>query len=260
MLGLRLIPALWAALPLLARHVMIGSGLAEPGERLAYDAAALLLMNLVGALVCYRLEHGARTIFLEREIVNILAGNDALTGIPNRRMFNAHLQRVWRQALRESRGLALAILEIDHYPEFLERYGQRAADVCLKRVAHAVMGCARRPFDFTARFSREEFALVLFDPEQSYVEELFARIRDHVVLLDIPHETSPASERVSVSVGVAMAPPGVKLGAQELLELADAALAEVKGQGRNAVVVEDASRACAGDRVFRGPWPSPGRE
>lgn len=69
----------------------------------------MIFLNVCGAYGCYRLEHASRTSFLEREIVNMLTGSDALTGIPNRRMFNAHLQRVWRQAMRESRGLERAL-------------------------------------------------------------------------------------------------------------------------------------------------------
>ena len=73
------------------------------------------------------------------------------------------------------------------------------------------------------------------------------------MLLDIPHESSPASDRVSITIGAALSPPGNKEGPRELLELADSALHEVK-QGRHAVLVKDAS-AEAG-QVVKGPWQS----
>ena len=256
MLGLRLPTALWLGLPLLLGYLLLGLSHELTAQRFAYELTVLAFANITGAYGCYRLEHAARTSFLEREIVNILAGSDALTGIPNRRMFSTHLQRVWRQAVRESRRLAVAIVEVDHFEDFAGRYGQQAADMTFRRVAHAVMNCARRPFDFSARFSDKEFALVLYDPDLEYVDKLAARVRDQVALLDIPHEASPVSERLTVSIGVATSAAGGKDDPKDLLELADLALTEVTQRGRNAVVVKEA--AAEGSRVLKGPWESSG--
>lgn len=257
MLGLRLPSALSLALPLFFGYLLLGFLFELIVQRFAYELTALAFVNISGAYGCYRLEYAARTGFLEREIFNILAGSDALTGIPNRRMFNTHLQRVWRQAGRESRGLAVAIIEVDHFREYAARYGQQAADLTFRRVAHAVMNCARRPFDFSARFAAEEFALVLYDPAREYVDKLAARVRDQVALLDIPHEASPTSMRVTVSIGVATSPPGGKDDPKTLLELADLALTEVKESGRNAVIAKDVS--VERSRVLKGPWKSAGQ-
>jgi len=257
MLGLRLSTALWLAVPLLLGYLLLGLGYELPTQRFGYELISLFFVNISGAYGCYRLEHASRTSFLEREIVSILNGSDALTGIPNRRMFNTHLQRVWRQATRESRGIAVAIIDVDHFRDYSERYGQQTADATFRRVAHTIMDCARRPLDFSARFSGEEFALVLYDPDQEYVETLAARIRDRVALLDIPHGPSQTSERLTVSIGVAVSPPGGRDDPKSLLELADSALTEVKQRGRNAVIVKDIS--VERSRVLKGPWTSAGQ-
>ncbi len=253
MLGLRLPVALPIALFMLGAYALIGLGYGSPSAEFAYELVGLSFINVAGAYGCYRFEHASRTSFLKKEIVNILAGSDALTGIPNRRMFNSHLQRIWLQAVRESRGLAVAIIELDHFRAYVDRYGQQGADATFRRVAHTVMSCARRPLDFCARFSNEELALVLYDPGQAYVQPLAVRIRDRVAMLDIPHEASDTSERVTVSIGLAMAPPGERDDPKSLLELADSALTEVKQAGGNGVVARDSTAATAG-RVLRGPW------
>lgn len=254
MLGLRLSVALWLALPLTLGYLLFGLAHELSAQRFAYELTMLAFVNVSGAYGSYRLEHAARTSFLEREIVNILAGSDALTGIPNRRMFNTHLQRVWRQAMRESRGVAVAIIEVDHFQDYVGRYGQQAADMTFRRVAHTVMGCARRPLDFAARFSAEEFSMVLYDPDRACVEELGGRVRDRIALLDIPHEASPTSQRLTVSMGMAILAPGGKDDPKGLLELADRALNEAKQAGRNAVVVKDFS--VEDGRILKGPWKS----
>ncbi len=256
MLGLRLSPTLWLTLPLLGGFLWVEGILAQPTANFAYASLSLSFINLVAASTSYRLEHSARTSFLEREIVNILAGNDALTGIPSRKRFNTHLQSVRRQANRESRGLAVALVELDHPEAFRNRYGQQAADVCLRRVAHAIMRSARRPLDFAARFSGETFAVVLYDPEQRCVTNTIAHVRDNVAMLDIPHESSPTSERVTVSIGLAMSPPGSRHRTRLLLEAADQALQEAKSRGRDGLVVKDVSSAATEGRVFVGPWRS----
>lgn len=108
LLGLRLVAAVAVTVPLALVSVWI---LSRPWAGLAATEHAILLLvfvNVVGALSCYRLEHAARTAFLERQIVHILSATDSVTGVPNRRYFDTQLQRIRRQAQRESGGLAVA--------------------------------------------------------------------------------------------------------------------------------------------------------
>lgn len=251
-LGLRLSTAVCLGLPLFAGYLVAGLGYQLPAGRLAFDLVSLSFGNVCGAYGCYRLEHASRTSFLEREIVNILAGSDAGTGIPNRRIFNANLQRAWRQAMRESRGLAVALVEIDHLRNYAARYGQEAANAAFRRVAHTIMGCARRPLDVAARFSEQEFSMLLYDPGGEHVEKLAGTIRDRVALLDIPHGASPTSPRLTLSIGFAILPAGGRDDPKSLLELADAALEEARLKGGNAVIIRNASAESS--RVLRGPW------
>ncbi|MEE8305680.1 MAG: hypothetical protein V3R81_00365, partial [Gammaproteobacteria bacterium] len=103
LLGFRFYQALLAMVPLFAVYVGLAVFSGHDGTQFAYQAVFLTFANIIGAMGCYRMVHFARTIFLETQIINLLVGSDALTGILNRRLFNTHLQSVWRQAQRESR-------------------------------------------------------------------------------------------------------------------------------------------------------------
>lgn len=258
LLGFRLYQALLVTVPLFVIYFGIAAFSGHDATEFAYKGVLLIFANIVGVMGCYRLEHSARTIFLETQIMNLLVGSDALTGIPNRRIFNTHLQSVWRQTQRESRSLAIALIDVDHFKNFNDRYGHQAGDTCLRRIAHTLTQTARRPLDLTARFGGEEFVMLLFDPQSDHVEALAARIRDQIALLDIPHETSEVSSRITVSIGIAVAGPNCQRSAEGILQVADEALYEAKDTGRDRFVIRQANEDSGETGVFRGPWREPG--
>src|SRR5262249_57384309 len=90
-----------------------------------------------------------------------LASIDGLTGIANRRQFDARLDEEWRRAIRGGQWLSLAMLDIDHFKEFNDHYGHAQGDECLRQVAQLLAAGCRRPADLVARYGGEEFALVL---------------------------------------------------------------------------------------------------
>jgi diguanylate cyclase (GGDEF)-like protein len=250
LLGLRFQTAFALALPITAALLVVL--LRSSGADAASATASLLAVNVVGALASYRLEHAARTIFLEREIVNLLAGTDTSTGIANRRLFATHLQRIRRQANRDKRSLALLLIEIDRCAEFEAAYGRPDAETMLRRVAHALTRGVRRPFDCAARLGGAQFAVALYDPERAYVEKFAADLREAVALLDIAHVAAPKGV-VGVSIGVALSPPEAYHDPDALLRLADQALQAAKGSGRDSVVLRSVLQP-DGPTVTTGPW------
>ena len=253
-LGLRFYLALIGALPLMLLYTGIAIGAGKIDPVVAYHVVFLGFSNIIGAHACYMLEYSARTIFLENRILNALAGHDGLTGVPNRRLFNTHLTSVWGQARRDAKPLAICLIDIDYFKNFNDHYGHQAGDDCLRQVAQALMGCARRPLDFTARYGGEELAMVLYDAPRTYIEHLVNRVRTTVVMLDIAHEASPISRRITVTIGVAAASHRCGRSMEGVLQLADEALYEGKGKGRNQIVYKDAD-AEKGSRtgVFKRP-------
>jgi diguanylate cyclase (GGDEF)-like protein len=251
LLGLRFYTAVAFAMPIaaaLAAAVAVGIGGAEGGSQLAF----LLAVNVTAAIASYQMEHSARTSYLEREIVNLLAGSDTSTGIANRRLFAAHLQSVRRQANRDQRGLALVLIEIEQLAEFESHYGKTETETMLRRVAHTVMRGARRPLDCAARLGGAQFIVALYDPDREYVDALAAELREGVALLAIAHRAAP-SGILSVSIGAALSPPHSYHDSEELLRLADQALQAAKSGTRGGVVVRSVLQP-HGPTVTVGPW------
>jgi len=132
-----------------------------------------------------------------------LSSIDALTGVANRRWFEESLEREWLRARRSGEPLSLLLVDIDHFKLFNDCYGKPAGDACLRSVAQALVVACLRPADSVARYDGKEFALLLPQTARAGAEHIARRILDAAEVLDIRHESSPTSSRVTVSIGVA---------------------------------------------------------
>jgi GGDEF domain-containing protein len=181
-----------------------------------------------------------------------LAYADALTGIPNRRAFNAQLAADWDLARALAQPIAVLVIDVDYFKRFNDRYGHVQGDHCLKRISEVLIGATRthadtwalppsfrkyaaRASDFTARYGGEEFAVLLQRADLETAYKVAERLREGIEKLNITHESSPRG-RITISVGAASAVPAAGESAQELLKRADDALYEAKRRGRNTVV------------------------
>ncbi|MDP1534855.1 MAG: GGDEF domain-containing protein, partial [Rubrivivax sp.] len=135
--------------------------------------------------------------------------------------------------------LALLMIDVDHFKRFNDAHGHPAGDECLRRVAAALAGCARRPSDLVARVGGEEFAILL---PHAGADEALAMAQHSLQAVDaeaIAHGDSPLAAHVTLSIGLATLPlAGVAPGDESaaLLEAADAALYRAKEGGRHRVV------------------------
>ena len=207
----------------------------DPQVRL-YQIIFICAANAVGAYGGYFLEHSARTMFLINNLLNELAELDGLTGLSNRRTLNIHLDRIWRQALRDGQAVAVAMIDIDHFKKYNDRYGHAQGDAALRAVADVIAHHARRPLDVTARYGGEEFAVVWYHPSAVELPRMAEVMTKAVASLGMQHADSEFG-KVTISVGVALMTPVAGQSSAELLKAADAALYEAKRQGRNRVVV-----------------------
>jgi diguanylate cyclase (GGDEF)-like protein len=168
--------------------------------------------------------------------LSVAATTDSLTGISNRRCFDAVLVDEASRAERSGSGLSVFLLDIDSFKEFNDSYGHVAGDECLVLVAKAFAATLRRPADFVARYGGEEFVAVL--PQTSVVAAatLAEVVRKRIHDMRIVHESASAGV-VTVSIGVAGYSADAARPPEALVRAADAALYAAKSAGRNCVRV-----------------------
>ena len=93
-----------------------------------------------------------------------LSATDGLTGIANRRAFDAIFQTEWGRSAREGTDLAVLMIDVDDFKAYNDHYGHPAGDDCLRLVAEVVSRTLRRPPDTAARFGGEEFVALMARP------------------------------------------------------------------------------------------------
>jgi len=162
-----------------------------------------------------------------------LARLDGLTGLPNRRTFDAAANREWRRLARTCEPLAVILLDVDHFKQYNDTYGHGAGDDCLRKVANAAEAALQRPADMIARYGGEEFVALLPTTKLDGAMAVAEAIREAVASLGIAHSKSSAGDHVTVSLGVASMVPLAEQSITLLLEAADTQLYAAKGGGRN---------------------------
>ncbi len=205
--------------------------LAADNLKLQAYAAEVERTNQMLTEIRHQLEEKNR--LLER-----LSALDTLTGIANRRRFDAVLRHEWRRATRDRTPLSLLFCDIDHFKPFNDTYGHQAGDACLVRVAQTMDDTLNRPADLAARYGGEEFVGLLVDTESEGARTLAERIRERIESLRVEHRASDVAPHLTVSLGIATLVPRQALSAEDLVRRADRALYSAKQAGRNRVAID----------------------
>ena len=237
LVGLRLSEAVVCSLVVLLAYVLAELAAGLPVPKLLNNVLLLTFGNLIGGVGCYLLEHKSREYFLVSRLMRLLAYHDSLTGLHNRRSFNRQFERLWRQAQREGKSLALLLCDIDHFKAYNDSYGHQAGDVALQHVGALIQQAARRPLDMGVRLGGEEFALLLFDIAADEAVRRAEALRQALEQAGISHRESASGKVLTMSVGVAWLSPDSQPQLSQLYEQADRALYQAKASGRNQVSV-----------------------
>lgn len=158
------------------------------------------------------------------------ATHDALTGLPNRRAADAHLQLVLRDA--EQSPLTVALVDIDHFKRINDAYGHEVGDRVLRDVA-GLLQLQLGSGQFISRHGGEEFLIVLRGMGLDEALPVLQALRTRVARLRL--EEVDAEISVTVSIGAAERGPGQDT-AHTLLAAADRQLYRAKHAGRNRVL------------------------
>jgi diguanylate cyclase len=169
-----------------------------------------------------------------------LSSRDALTGLANRRHFEAVLARELDRVARAGEPALLLVLDIDHFKQVNDSRGHVAGDLVIKAVADALQHSVR-PMDTVARVGGEEFAVVLPNCPPAFGPTVAERMRDRIArcVVDIGLGEAPIS--VTVSIGGAFAPQWVRSNLALWMERADKQLYRAKTSGRNRAEFEPAA-------------------
>ncbi len=180
---------------------------------------------------------------IEKELLNLnqqlrkLAALDGLTQIANRRVFDECLTREWQRGQREKATLSLILCDIDYFKLYNDSFGHQAGDLCLKKVAQAILNTVNRPADLVARYGGEEFAVILPQTPAKNALQVAETIRLQIKQLYLSHPESLVSDYISLSLGVTCIIPQAKYTKKQLLIAADKALYQAKKQGRDRAIL-----------------------
>jgi diguanylate cyclase (GGDEF)-like protein/PAS domain S-box-containing protein len=166
----------------------------------------------------------AKSIELSR-----LAQHDALTGVPNRVLFNDRLTQAIALAERQDKQLAVMFVDLDHFKKINDSLGHDVGDKLLKSVAGRLTDCVRRS-DTVSRIGGDEFVVLLAQIERA--EDAAFSAQKILRALSAPHIIDNKSLDINVSIGVSTYPTDGK-DAKGLMNRADNAMYEAKEHGRN---------------------------
>ena len=183
----------------------------------------------VGRLVASAFERSMLHARIER-----LASSDALTGLPNRRIFEESLERELARSRRTGEPVSLVVFDVDHFKKVNDTHGHHVGDEVLRHVGGALAG-AIRASDLSARFGGEEFVALLPGCGADQAVVVGDTIRRAIAAGDPP-------VAVTASAGVATYPLDGADGAA-LFAAADRALYEAKRSGRDRIVAANAEIA-----------------
>ena len=162
---------------------------------------------------------------------------DVLTGLRNRRTFDDIVSQTLRHRDRQTPWMCLALIDLDHFKTFNDRYGHPAGDDVLEQLGYLLQGFFQRADDYVFRLGGEEFGVVFRVETPDAVTEMMDRFQ--TALADTESLASVAgAEPLTASIGVACVPAGGSMKPADLYSHADQLLYQCKEGGRNQYRVE----------------------
>lgn len=194
----------------------------QDAELLRKDGAGLacrLLARLLGA-------QRAALVVIRREALTYY---DALTGLPNRRLFDDRLQQALASARRHERSLAAMLLDLDALRQVNATLGRSGGDALLREVAERLAACLRKG-DTLARHAGDEFAILIAELQS---ETHCSAIAERILRALAPEfRFEGRAFPLAASLGISIFPRDAPQ-AEALLRNADAAMHGAKRQGKN---------------------------
>lgn len=162
--------------------------------------------------------------------------HDDLTDLANRLFFDEFLDQEWRRCRRDQHPITLCLADLDFFKAYNSRQGREQGDACLQRVATILAATIKRPADLAARYSGDQFAIILTETPAEGGCAVAERLRRALAARQIPHPHSAVSPWLTLSCGIASLTPKAGTTVHDLTSQAERALFEAKHRGRNRMV------------------------
>ena len=166
-----------------------------------------------------------------------MAVTDALTGLHNRRYMAGQLQALVGRANHSGPGVAVLVLDIDHFKAVNDGFGHDAGDEVLREFA-VRMATNVRAIDLPCRLGGEEFVIVMPDTAMEDALRIAERIRRDVA--ETPFPVMGGREHLTVTISIGVAASLADDTPEALLKRADEGVYEAKSRGRNKVIARAA--------------------
>lgn len=223
-----------------------------PHEAKLYLTLSYVFSTLGSLVANFRVERAERFNFLRlwrdnlksveieraNRSLDALARTDGLTGLVNRREFDARFTADAKLTRAQGTPLTLIVLDIDHFKLYNDRLGHPQGDKCIRAVAQALGEAVGPAPNFAGRIGGEEFAAVLPGAPVEKAAAIAQKIRGAVEAMQLPHPALGERRVVSVSLGVASLNPARPETPEALMARADSALYRAKRAGRDRAEVD----------------------
>ncbi|MCC5812151.1 MAG: GGDEF domain-containing protein [Ectothiorhodospiraceae bacterium] len=181
-----------------------------------------------------------------------MAATDVLTGLGNRRHFNALFNREFDRSRRQNKLFCFCIMDIDRFKEYNDSYGHQAGDEVLRRVAGLLSDHLRRAGDHAFRLGGEEFGIMLDVDSTEQAVDRIETVRRAIEQQRIEQESAPDGILTASFGLVCCTDYKVMSRTHDVYLAADNALYRAKAQGRNQLRIHG-----PGERQPEPPPPAP---
>ena len=206
---------------------------ADERKGLASGAADYITKPFYSEIVQLRVRNQIKIIEQLRTIEQ-LSMTDPLTGLPNRRSFDARFNAEWGKVFRDQAPVSILMVDIDKFKTYNDTHGHQQGDVALQSFAKTFVQALKRPGDFAARLGGEEFIVLLPNTHAQGALVVAEQIRKCVEAMEIPCPDGLAA-KITVSIGANTHEYGDTETVKAFFSGVDEALYAAKGNGRNRV-------------------------
>jgi diguanylate cyclase (GGDEF)-like protein len=161
------------------------------------------------------------------EAIKHLAHHDALTGLPNRRLFNERINLEISRSERNQLMIGVMLFDLDHLKNVNDSFGHTIGDLLLQSVGQRLLGLLRKS-DTVARMGGDEFLLIL--PEMNQPEDAIQTAERVLSAIRTPFLLEGHHINITTSIGISFY-PNDGIGVDELVKKADIAMYKAKEKG-----------------------------